>query len=130
MHCVFNSSVRLAPVYFLGFLILLLIQNYFLFALKPSRNLGYSPLTVQELVMALLYTKKSHAMQSALAHKRAKQESSERSEHYVEPLDHREFPFSERNEYKKLSIAEALVRKHSKDKKEKKEGKLKSCVQT
>ena len=109
MHCVISCSMRFVPAYFVGFLIFLYLDSYHEHVRSHARHHGYSPVTLQEILMALLADSSSgsrHLTPLRVA-KRAR-EGKEKS-FTAKPLDHREFPFSERFEYRKRSIEDALV---------------------
>lgn len=135
MHCVYSVSVRLAPVYFVGYLIFHLFDNYEKYNKSEVCHLGYAPLTLQELLYSLVSPPKCENMHSIQVDKKAvKQNSNNRRglSHApsssnvsdavdeeggdVKPIDHREFPFSEKFEYPMFRPVAAIVpatRKHS-----------------
>jgi len=83
-------------------------------------NLGYQPHTLAEIVNSLLCapTGIGEHFEPHLIQKKTKRK---RSDHYddnsevneneleIEPLDHREFPFSERDAYPKFAVEDALA---------------------
>jgi hypothetical protein len=73
------------------------------------------------MLFALLSNSKSRKINPLLREKIAR--SAKENEEDSEPFDHREFPFSDRNEYKKRHIEEALVMRSNNARKEKREGK-------
>lgn len=132
MHCVYADSVKLAPAYFIGFLILCLFNNYENYNQDQTRYLGYAPPTLQELLYAMVSRSEQETMQPLLVDKKAahipqrnlfeKQHSgsaygySQDFSGDIEPLDHREFPFSEKLEYPRFRPEDAIVQtKHSND---------------
>jgi hypothetical protein len=123
MHCVWCSSLRLAPVYFIGFLILILLDGYLRYGPSSIRNLGYSPVSIQEIILSLLNTTSSSQIQPILAEKKVKT-SSGCQDFDTERLDHMEFPFSDGSEYKKRTIGEVLVKRSTSGRREQREGNL------
>lgn len=125
MHCAINSSVRFVPAYVVGFLIILLLEGYVLHAANESRSGGYSPVSIQELLLALLQSNKSRQIRPLLREKKVRKEFSkeENDGGDGDPCDHMEFPFSDRYEYKRRSIEDSLVTRHTSARKEKLEGK-------
>lgn len=126
MHCVYADSVKLAPAYFVGYLILSLFNNYESFNQDPSRYLGFSPPTLQEMLYALVSPREREAMRPILVTKKAthiSQRNLLERQHSgsalgfsedvfngdVKPLDHREFPFSEKLEYPRFRPEDAIV---------------------
>lgn len=124
MHCIYYSSVRLVPVYITGFLIFLLLDGYFQHGTNTARNMGYSPVSLQEMLLALLSNSQSRQLNPLLTEKVAKATESRETEDEAEPFDHREFPFSDRNAYKKPQIEAALVMRSKDSRKERREGKF------
>ena len=122
MHCVYLSSVRLVPVYFVGLLIFLLLETYTLHSRNMASHLGYAPVTLKEIFMALVNDEQSNYIEPLLTTKRLKTCRRD-SDIEIEAHDHREFPFSERNAYPKLSVEESVVRRqNSVYKRDRKEG--------
>lgn len=126
MHCVYTDSVKLAPAYFVGFLIFCLFNNYETFNRDEERYLGYDPPTLQELLCAMLSRAEQENVRPLLVEKNAvrmsqrnpfEKQISGYSQDFsgdIEPLDHREFPFSEKLEYPRFRPEDAIVQsKHT-----------------
>ncbi|KAI2503295.1 Protein kinase C conserved region 2 [Fragilaria crotonensis] len=118
MHCVWSASLRLAPVYFIGFLVLLLLDGYFRHCANRIRTSGYTPVSLTEILLAIANTAQSKQIKPLLAEKRPRRDADE-STLDVEPYDHLEFPFSDGNEYKKRTIEETLVERSSSTRRDK-----------
>lgn len=132
MHCVYLDSVKLAPAYFIGYLILCLFNNYETFNQDQTRDLGYRPPTLQELLYSMISRGDQDNMQPLLVAKKVvnsqpnlfeRQQSisvhgySQDFSGDIEPLDHREFPFSEKLEYPRFRPEDAIApTKHTKSK--------------
>jgi hypothetical protein len=119
LHCVVTNSVRLVPAYFVGFLLLILIENHEHYVSGTQYNLGYQPLTLFEVLKGLLFQSNPEEpnFEPIFVLKRTKQrqgrnKSSQKlcqlhrmesngdvdeREQDIVAVDHREFPFSERN---------------------------------
>eukprot|EP00543_Licmophora_paradoxa_P013926 CAMPEP_0202477968 /NCGR_PEP_ID=MMETSP1360-20130828/94213_1 /ASSEMBLY_ACC=CAM_ASM_000848 /TAXON_ID=515479 /ORGANISM="Licmophora paradoxa, Strain CCMP2313" /LENGTH=985 /DNA_ID=CAMNT_0049105227 /DNA_START=745 /DNA_END=3702 /DNA_ORIENTATION=- len=110
MHCVYLSSMRLVPVYTVGTLVYMLVENYRTFILHRGSHLGYSPVTLREIFMSLLT---DGAMEPFVVAKKVKHRSTGDSIIEVETRDHREFPFSEKVDYPKLTVEESVLRRHT-----------------
>jgi hypothetical protein len=132
MHCVIANSVRLVPVYFVGLLIMLMLQNYVHYVLSEQRHLGFSPVTLSEIVSAVVSESDSGCIAPLMAKKKARiapvargalkrqqetsterKRSTERNICDVELLHHREFPFSEKTAYPKIAVEDSLVQRGS-----------------
>jgi hypothetical protein len=114
MYCVWLNSVRLAPPFFVGWLIYMLIENYLLYNISPAGNLGYKPLTISEILKGLIRDgrDKKFNFRPLVAQKRARMHAPSKNkeeEGDIEFINHREFPFSERFEYHKFSAAEGIA---------------------
>jgi hypothetical protein len=125
MLCVYHNSVKFAPSFFVGYLIMNMISNYFYFNLSEQNNLGYTPLTIREMAGSLVKEQETGNMKPLLAKKKAKNIAARRASwapgpshpsigeaedvQDIEPVDHREFPFSERDEYRKFTVDDALA---------------------
>ena len=129
LHCVQQQSPGLAPAYFLGYVLIKYIQSYQHFVSKRSFNFGYKPLTIMEVLNALLTDGKKYSFNPVLILKRAKRRGGGRAMQYhsrrtdvsgdiddtdaddgeIEALDHREFPFSDRDLYPKFGVEDALA---------------------
>lgn len=136
MHCVISSSIRMVPPYWVGYLLILMLSNHRHFVLQQDYNVGYKPLTLWELMMGCLfhYRPECPSFNQIFLQKRTKQrrgrskmnqrlrrlgslEGGENNENDPEkeveivPLDHREFPYSDRDAYPKFSVEDALKAK-------------------
>jgi hypothetical protein len=132
MYCAYLNSVSMVPAFVVGYILILYIDMYKHFVEDENFNLGYKPLTLRELFDAVFIgkakegaryfdnifvqkkTKKrrrreSHAIERLTARddKGNGDESSDGEE--IAALDHREFPFSEREAYPKFSVEDALA---------------------
>lgn len=132
----YADSVKLAPAYFVGYLILCLFNNYESFNQDQDRYLGFAPPTLQELLFAMFSRAENHNIQPILVEKHVsnpslrsnyeKLMSSQRGVYEtqmsgsvhdnsrefsgeIKPLDHREFPFSEKIEYPRFRPEDAIV---------------------
>lgn len=137
-HCIYSNAVRHVLPYFSGYMILLFLDNYMHFNVSERFNLGYKPLSVREVFMGLIKDGKSNdpnfeplevKKRAKKKAQRNKQKQEQKEQGFfaswglgspddldpaddgveVEPRDHREFPFSERDEYPKFSVQEALA---------------------
>ena len=123
MHCVWSASLRLVPVYVIGFLVLLLLDGYFRHCANRMRNSGYTPVSLTEILLAVASTAQSKQMQPLLTEKRPHRDADD-STLDVEPYDHLEFPFSDGNAYKKRTIEETLIQRSSGTRRDKQKGKI------
>ena len=122
MHCVISNSMRLVPVYGVAMMILLLLHSYNEHVLRPARHHGYTPLTIQEIFMTLMTDSSvgSRNLGPLVVPKKPRETIEQRFA--VEPMDHREFPFSERHAYPKPPIDTLLVKRSASTKKGRKDG--------
>jgi hypothetical protein len=127
MHCVYLESVKLAPAYFVGYLIFHLFDNYELFNQNSSRHLGYAPPTLQELLYSLLSPPGREHIHPAQVSKKVVHrnqmgrwssfdktlsnisELRENAGGDIESLNYREFPFSEMQEYPMFRAEDAIA---------------------
>jgi hypothetical protein len=126
MHCVIAGSVRMVPPYFVFYIIMLFIENYFHYVLRRQFNFGYKPLTISEIGKGLINNGiAGSGFQPLTAKKRSKQRSQKQAqkirrmnsqndddgedEGEIEPMDNREFPFSERDAYPLFGVEDALA---------------------
>lgn len=125
MHCVYTDSVKLAPAYFIGFLIICLFSTYENFNQDQDRYLGFAPPTLRELLCAMVSRTEQQHMRPILVekvsvngtqrnllekqHSRSTYGFSQDFSGDILPLDHREFPFSEKLEYPRFRPEEAIV---------------------
>lgn len=127
MYCVYLNSVRLAPPFFVGWLIYLLVENNIYFNGTQEGNLGYRDLTIQEIFFGLLFDGKNHKYKlnyisvKKLPRRQVIGEDGKLID--IELQNHREFPFSERFEYPKFSAADAIASSPAANKKGKKKDK-------
>jgi hypothetical protein len=70
MHCVIANSVRLVPVYLVGLLIMLLLQNYVHYVLSEQRHLGFAPVTLSEIVSSVVSESDSGCIAPLMAKKK------------------------------------------------------------
>lgn len=127
MYCVYQNSVRLAPPFFVGWLIYLLVENNIYFNGTQEGHLGYQDLTIQEMFFSLLFDGKNDKYKrvpTSVKKRSRRQVIGEDGKHIdIELQNHREFPFSERFEYPKFSAADAIASSPSTNKKTKKKDK-------
>jgi len=135
IHCVLSSSIRMVPPYFVGYLLILLIKNHQHFVQQQGYNLGYKPLTLLEIAKGCLfhYRPETPSFNQIFLQKRTKQRrgpknaSSQRlrrlnnleneikneinpdAQEEIELLDHREFPYADREIYPKFAVENALA---------------------
>ena len=127
MHCVYTNSFHYVPVYIVLGIIAVLLENYQSFAMNRNRNAGFTPITIPEMMRALILggpnsnyiqpisiTPQAEIMKSL----RGKSEDELDQEAIDQVLDgagirmdgdHLEFPFSEAGRYPKKTLAEACV---------------------
>ena len=124
MYCVYLNSVRLAPPFFVGWLIYLLVENNIYFKGTKEGNLGYQDLTIQEIFYGLIFDGKrvkyklNPVSVKKLPRRQVIGEDGKLID--IELQNHREFPFSERFEYPKFSAADAIASSPAANKKGKK----------
>jgi hypothetical protein len=138
MHCVWLSSIRLVPPYTVGYVLILFLQNHQHYVTETKYNLGYKPLTLWEVARGFFFhfspespnfdaimlqkrTKKRKIKGKPAVQKGRRNNSTEfvnsssnnepdpEKEVEIEPLDHREFPFSDRDAYPKFTVEDALA---------------------
>jgi hypothetical protein len=138
MHCVWLSSIRLLPPYAVGYVLILFLQNHQHYVTDTKYNLGYKPLTLWEVARGFFFhfqpdspnfdvillqkrTKKRKTKGKAAVQKGRRNNNVESinssntnegdpdKEVEIEPLDHREFPFSDRDAYPKFAVEDALA---------------------
>lgn len=136
MYCVLLNSVRMLPAFFLGYIIILYIENYRHFIENKDFHLGYKPLTIFEIGKALILNsdykgRKKFSFEPVTVQKRIRKRhgrgnqklrrlassgeevengaSGEENDVEIKPMDHREFPFSERDAYPRFSVEDALA---------------------
>jgi hypothetical protein len=129
MHCVITGSVRMVPPYIVFYIMMLFAENYIHYVLGRPFNFGYKPLTAQEIAKGLFQNGLvGPSFEPLLAKKRSKQrsqkqaqkvrrmnsmnsqtENEEEDEGDIEPMDNREFPFSERDTYPLFGVEDALA---------------------
>jgi hypothetical protein len=121
MYCVYQNSIRLAPPFFVGFLIYLLVENNMYFNGSAEGNLGYQALTIPEVFYGLVFDGKNpkRKLNSILVKKRPRRQviGEDGKVIDIELQNHREFPFSERFAYPKFSAADAIASTPSTNKK-------------
>ena len=124
MHCIYLDSVKLAPAYFVGYLIFHLFDNYEFYSQTQSSHLGYAPPTLQELLYSLLAPFGRENIHPVQINKKVVHRShisrcssscgtvsdlGEDAGGDIEPLNHREFPFSEKLEYPMFRGEDAIA---------------------
>ena len=129
MHCVLTESVSKVPPYIMGFVIILYLENYKHYVADTLYNEGYQPLTMLEVFKALVSKTGSgdKYFEPILVTKRAKRRSNRRNPRTLRRIqadslgstsnddgenllmDHKEFPFSDREAYPKFSVENALA---------------------
>jgi len=127
IYCVYLNSVRLAPPFFVGWLIYLLVENNIYFNGTQEGNLGYQGLTIKEIFYGLVFGGKNDEYKlnpisvKKLPRRQVIGENGKCID--IELQNHREFPFSERFEYPKFSAADAIASSPAANKKSKKKDK-------
>jgi len=134
MHCILTESVTKVPPYVMGFIIILCLENYKHYVSDATYNEGYQQLTLLEVFKALLSKpgSRDRFFEPILVNKRAKRRANRRGARNLrrihgdangfgvnaddedEPLDHKEFPLSDREMYPKLDVENALAPSKSK----------------
>lgn len=125
MYCVIFNSMSKVPAIFMGYFLILYIENYFHFVENKTFNLGYKPLTIAEVLTALLMMNQGESrnkrlsLESIKVEKRAKRRGPSKEDvdtdadigdsGEIVPLDHREFPFADRDAYPKFSVEDSLA---------------------
>ena len=121
LYCVWAESVRMVPPMCVGYILLLFLENYHHYVESNKFNLGYQPLTLPEVAKGLLCqpNPKGAWFEPLLVEKKTKRKragygipgevADEENELEIQPLDHREFPFSDRDAYPKLSVEDSLA---------------------
>ena len=120
MHSVHQNSMGLVPCYVIGYILLLYLRNYVIFHSNQKRHGGFPPMTLSEIIQALICgslcgsasedknelqrTRNHHLFLTYPVGGNIISNASE-----LQPVDHEEFPFSDRFSYKKLSVQEALL---------------------
>lgn len=125
MYCIITNSVRLVPSIMIGYILMLFLENYLHFIESSKFNLGYKPLTMVEVMKGLFFvsSKRENKFEPILVKKKAMKKSNEymprkmnvlldndgaEDDAEIKPLDHREFPFSERDTYPQLRVHQSL----------------------
>jgi hypothetical protein len=125
MYCVIFNSVASVPAIVMGYFIILYVENYLHFVENKTFNLGYKPLTIAEVFKALILNStdekgaKQLAFEPIRVEKRTKRRrgakddvepgDDDENDEEIAPLDHREFPFADRDAYPKLSVEDSLA---------------------
>lgn len=125
MHCVLTESVTKVPPYFVGFMLIIFLENYKYYVADTTYNCGYQQLTLLEVFKALisktgttdkffepiLVTKRAKKRSGSRrgAPRRLQGESTENQDDADGPVDHGEFPLSDANEDPKLLVEDALA---------------------
>ena len=136
MYCILLNSVRMVPAFFVGYILILYIENYLRFVEDKDFHLGYKPLTIMEVLQALILNghpqsgkpemffqpanvqkliRRRHGRPSPRLRRLGSNEDidasgpDEENDGEIKPLDHREFPFSERDAYPRFLVEDALA---------------------
>lgn len=134
MHCCWNSSIQLLPPYFVGYILILFIQNHQHYIDETKYNLGYKPLSLWEVARGFFFHFRPELPNFAtiLLQKRTKrrknknkpaaqrlrrlnsldsagESAASEKEVEIEMVDHHEFPFADRDAYPKFSVEDALA---------------------
>jgi len=113
LYCVYLNSVRLAPPFFVGWLIYMLFENYLANNTKVTGHLGYQPLSIWEVLMGLIRNGggSKFNFRSITVKKRPRRQvmGEDGKLMDIELANHREFPFSERFTYPKFRASEAIA---------------------
>ena len=123
MHCVYCNSLHYVPVYFVVAIIVILVENYYTFAMNAKMNAGFTPITVSEMMRALFLggPKSSYIRPVSVSAKSLRGKSYDEIDEAMltdQVLDgngiqvdgdHVEFPFSEAGRYPKRTLAESCV---------------------
>jgi C2 domain len=137
IYCVLLNTVALVPAFVVGYLLILYIENYCRYVENKQFHFGYKPLTIFEVFKALILNKEKDKNEMILESiavekqtKRRKQDQgaihkphhrgSREDQHEINhekdenngeivPLDHREFPFSDRDAYPKFAVEVAIA---------------------
>jgi hypothetical protein len=132
MFCVLTNSVRLVPAFFVGYILIIYVDNYKHYIDNKEFHFGYKPLTALEIFNALIMNSEissnENSLQPLFVSKWTKRRRGYESQQLkrmgtgeeanddnesgggeLVPMDHREFPFSERTTYQKFCVEEALA---------------------
>lgn len=118
MYCISTNSFSLVPAVFVGYIIIQFVENYMHYIDGTKFNMGYKPHTLQEILNGLLGNTSGAGefFEPTLVQKKTKRKrgyeydgKDDPNEVEIEPLDHREFPFSDRDAYPKWPIEESLA---------------------
>mmetsp|Transcript_20137 Transcript_20137/g.34306 ORF Transcript_20137/g.34306 Transcript_20137/m.34306 type:complete len:738 (+) Transcript_20137:1222-3435(+) len=127
MHCVYSNSLHYVPVYFILGIIIILVENYQTFAMNRNTNAGFIPITIPEMMKALILggPNSSYIQPISIMPQAEIAKSLNKSEDELDQAaltdqvldgagirmdgDHLEFPFSEAGRYPKKTLAEACV---------------------
>ena len=127
IYCVFYNTVAMVPALTMGYIIILYVENYRRYVENNDFHFGYQPVTICEVFKAVMFNKEKNTkesfFQSIDVEKKTKRRQGERgvpSKNESEPdaneetgdvvaMDHREFPFSDRDAYPKFSVEESIA---------------------
>ncbi len=128
MHCVYSNSFHYVPVYIVLGIIAILFENYHTFAMNRNMNAGFTPITISEIVCALILggpnskyiqpmsiTPQAEIVKSLRSGSEDELDQAALTDQVLEGAgirvdgDHLEFPFSEAGRYPKKTLAEACV---------------------
>ena len=117
----------MVPALIVGYIIILYIENYRRYVENNDFHFGYKPVTIFEVFKALMFNKeknlKESFYQSIDVEKKTKRRHGDRGVPVkndneadvnddigdVAPMDHREFPFSDRDAYPKFLVEESIA---------------------
>ena len=116
MYCCLTGSIHMLPPFIVGYILIRYLDNYNFYVQKTEYNLGYKPMTLLEVFNALLDKPEEPEVnfQPVLIDKKAKRNlqglhaGDGDDDGEIINLDHREFPFSERDAYPKFTVEHAL----------------------
>jgi C2 domain len=141
IYCVLFNSVALVPPVLMGYVLILYIGNYNRYVENRQSHFGYKPLTITEIFKALVLNREigdnELSLESIAVDKQTKRRHRDPGNHLkhdrgprdhhhdtvhdkddnngeIVPMDHREFPFSDRDAYPKFSVEEAIAAGSSK----------------
>lgn len=139
IYCIAMNSVRMVPALFVAYCIILYVENYLHYVENKDFHLGYQPLTIMEVFKALVSESSGRDLETAVFQpisvaKRTKRRQSRAAQRLtrfdstsveenspagddvdIKALDHREFPFSDRDAYPNFSVEDSLAPGTSKD---------------
>ena len=122
IYCVFYNTVAMVPALTVGYIIILYVENYRRYVENNDFHFGYKPLTIFEVFKAVAFNKDKNNLresffQSIDVEKKTKRRQGKHENDCdmsddngdVVRMDHREFPFSDRDAYPKFSVEESIA---------------------